>query len=454
MHWLTLPLLGFALAQTQPVQTQPAQTPPLQTQPTQSSPAQNPSPAPDSAPPIDAAAGSSVSLTRTAKDGSKRLITVLRTGTSDETGIFTACQPLEDDPPGTPTISVFSETGAGGIRVTIDKNVIVAPLAVVSQKEGGDGHIEVSAGTARYLDAAAVTPVTGPMTVAPASASSTSVKSSPSTPNPTPTATPVKPAAATPSPATPASSTPAGVAPNPAPPATPAPVIPASVTPTPAASPVTASTPNTVPVPAATPALVNSPTSDRLTRCEVEAKASTVPDSVNVTQGKTRLKGSKLVYDDSDGIARIDGPITFARDSASGDSASNPLTGSSASIEVNVDEQTTTLVGAVTLKNGARTSSAERVEYDDAANVAILRGTAESPAKTVTADQTLTASVIRYNLDTGSVVAIGPVGGEFQDGQTPGTQTPGTASPLPANPGDTAPTPVNPGGPPRPPGGS
>jgi len=373
MRWLTLPLLGFALAQTPP---QPAQLQP-------------PPPAPDSTPAADASAGSSVSLTRTTKDGSKRLITVLRTGTSDASGIFTACQPLEDDPPGTPTISVFSETGAGGIRVTIDKNVIVAPLAVVSQKEGGDGHIEVSAGTARYLDAAPVTPVAASVTASPA-------------------------AAATPSGTTPALSTPV------------------TATPTPA----------------------NSPTTDRLTRCEVEAKVSTVQGSVNVTQGKTRLKGSKLVYDDSDGIARIDGPITFVRDgaspgSASSSSAANSLTGSSASIEVNVDDQTTTLVGGVTLKNGARTSSAERVEYDDAANVAILRGSAGSPAKTVTADQTLTASVIRYNLDTGSVVAIGPVAGEFQDGETPGT-----ALPLPANPSDITPTPDNPGGQPRPPGGS
>ena len=428
VRWLTLPLLGFALAQTQPVQTQPTQTLPVQTQPAL---------APDAAPAADASGGSSVSLTRTAKDGSKRLITVLRTGTSDASGIFTACQPLEDDPPGTPTISVFSETGAGGIRVTIDKNVIVAPLAVVSQKEGGDGHIEVSAGTARYLDAAAVAPVAAPATAIPAAA-------------PVPAATtPVTPASTAP-----ASGAPARAAPNPAP----------VTTPTPAASPVMALTPKTTPVAAVTPAPttpvpVGSPTSDRLTRCEVEAKASTVPDSVNVTQGKTRLKGSKLVYDDSDGIARIDGPITFARDSASNNGAANPLTGNSASIEVNVDDQTTTLVGGVTLKNGARTSSAERVEYDDAANVAILRGTAERPAKTVTADQTLTASVIRYNLDTGSVVAIGPVGGEFQDGQTPGTQTPGTqtpgtASPLPVNPGDTAPITPTPGGSPRPPGGS
>jgi lipopolysaccharide export system protein LptA len=307
-------------------------------------PAADPVPAP-----VDAAdQGSSVSLTRTAKDGTKRLITVTRTGTTDKTGIFTSCDALSDDPAGTPTISVFSETGAGGIRVTIDKNLIVAPLAVVTQKEGGDGHIEVSAGTARFLDAA--------------------------------------PAGAT----------------------------------------------------------------DRLSRCEVEAKPTTTPDSVNVTQGKTALKGSKLVYDDSDGVARIAGPITFSRKNDT-----STLTGNSSTIEVNVDDKTTTLVGAVSLKDGTRTSTAERVDYDDEANVAILRGSDINPAKSVTPDQTVTATVIRYNLDTGSVVAIGPIGGEFQDGE-PGT-APGTPGQTPQAPGNPNPAPVpnpDPSQPPRTPGGS
>ncbi|WP_407540110.1 LptA/OstA family protein [Deinococcus radiomollis] len=325
---LGVAVLSIALAQIAPVQPAPVQPNPVQPIPVQLAPVQVP-PAPSgtsaaAGPVVAVPEGTSVSLTRKAKDGSKRLITVVRTGNSDATGVFVACQPLDDDPPGTPTISVFSETGAGGIRVTIDKNLIVAPLALVIQKDGGDGHIEVSAGTARALDD-----------------------------------------------------------------------VPAGAT-------------------------------DRLGKCAIEAKPATVPDSVNVTQGKTRLKGSKLVYDDSDGVARIAGPITFARQNQSG-----TLTGTSASIEVNVDDKTTTLVGAVTLQDGARTSSAERVEYDDAANVAILRGTPGSPARSVTADQTLTASVIRYNLDTGSVVALGPVGGEFQD------SAPSTV-PLPA--GVSAPT--------------
>jgi len=337
---LAAALLSVALAQTQtPVTPAPATQTPATQAPATQTPVTQPPAAPDTqSPATDAGAsqGASVSLTRTAKDGKQRVITVTRTGDSDATGVFVACQPLDDDPAGTPTISVFSETGAGGIRVSIDKNLIVAPLALVTQKDGGDGHIEVSAGTARALDD-----------------------------------------------------------------------VPAGAT-------------------------------DRLGKCAIEAKPSTVPDSVNVTQGKTRLKGSKLVYDDSDGVARISGPITFNRQNQSGSSQTGTsqagtLTGSSGSIEVDVDQQTTTLVGDVTLKDGTRTSSAARVEYDDAANVAILRGTAEVPAKSVTADQTLTASVIRYNLDTGSVVAIGPIGGEFQDGAPDSPATP-VQVPAPVQP--------------------
>lgn len=317
MRGLTLALLGLALAQTQPAPTPPpagaapsetAPAGPAAPGPVTSDPASS-DPVPSDAAPAAQEFGSSVSLNRTAKDGSKRLITVVRTGLTDATGIFVSCDARSEDPPGTPTISVFSESGAGGVRVTIDKNLIVAPLAVVTQKEGGDGHIEVSSGTARFLD------------------------------DPPPGAT------------------------------------------------------------------------DQLSRCAVEASPKTLPDTVNVTQGKTQLKGSKLVYDDSDGVARIDGPITFSRQNKN-----SALTGGSSTIEVNVDDKTTTLVGNVTLKDGDRTSRAGRVEYDDAANVAILTGTPDSPATSVTPDQTLTASVIRYNLDTGSVVAVGPIGGEFQDG--------------------------------------
>ncbi|MFC4456057.1 LptA/OstA family protein [Deinococcus sonorensis] len=315
--WLLAPLLlGLALAQGTPAAS-----------PSTPAPAAVPSTpsAPSDAPAADE--GSSVQLTRTAKDGKTHIIRVVRTGSSDETGIFANCGPQDNDPPETPTISVFSESGAGGIRVSIDKNVIVAPLAVVTQQEGGDGHIEMSAGTARYLDEA-----------------------------------------------------PDGK-------------------------------------------------TDQLSRCEVEATPKVAADTVHVAQGKTALEGSRLVYDESDGVARIDGPITFSRQNTD-----STLSGTSERIEVNVDNETTTLVGGVVLKDGARTSRAERVEYDDAANVAILRGSKEQPASSATSDQTLTASVIRYNLDTGSVVALGPVSGEFQDGESGSGAGPAVTPSTPSAP--------------------
>ena len=158
----------WALAQTappQPVTPAPqAQPSPLPTpatdpaNPTQSSPDQ-PSPAPaDPASQEVGADNASLELVRKSdKDGKERRIRIVKTGTTDETGIFTFCNPRDDDPEGTPTTAVFSETGPGGIRITIDKNVIRVPLAVVTQQppkdgeDGSDGRVEASAGTARFL---------------------------------------------------------------------------------------------------------------------------------------------------------------------------------------------------------------------------------------------------------------------------------------------------------------
>lgn len=262
-------------------------------------------------------------LSRQGKDGKERKILVVRTGTSDDTGIYTICGPRDNDPEDTPNIGVFSESGAGGIRVTIDKNVIRVPLAVVTQKpakdgeEGSDGRVEASAGTAKFLD------------------------------NP--------PAGAT----------------------------------------------------------------DRLLLCGIEALPKPTPDTVLVTQGKTRLKGQKLVYDEVDGVAHIDGPITFERPNDK-----DPLSGKSDSIEVNVDDEKTVLVGNVVLESkGGRISKAARVEYDDTKNEARLYATADAPAESVKGNDVLRVSTgsILYNLDTNDVFVVktgeGNITGEFKDGE-------------------------------------
>ncbi len=350
-----------------PTQTQPQQTP------------QPPAPAADPAAPDGTdtpetepgAENASLDLVRKSdKDGKERRIRIVRTGTSDDTGIFATCSPQDDDPEDAPNLAVFSETGPGGVRIIIDKNVIRVPLAVVTQQQpkdgedGSDGRVEASAGTARFLN------------------------------------------------------------------------------------------PDEVP-PDAT---------DRLTRCEVQATPKPAPDTVFVTQGKTELQGQKLVYDETDGVARIDGPVTFKRANEK-----DPLTGSSERIEVNVDDEKTTLVGNVVLNSeGGRVSRAGRVEYDDAANLARLIGTPEQPAVSIKGGDTLRAGMILYDLDKNEVYAVkaegGTITGEFvEEGDAPdsapatapGTApSPGTRPLPPLSPGETPDpdadpnaSPLNPSGP-------
>lgn len=253
-----------------------------------------------------------LALTRTGNDGKQRRILVIRTGTSDDTGIYAICGPRDTDPEGTPNIGVFSESGAGGIRIVIDKNVVRVPLAQVVQnpvpegQSGSDGSIEASAGTAKLLD-----------------------------------------------------SVPEG-------------------------------------------------RTERLAACGVEYSPKPTPDTVQVTQGQTRLSGQKLSYNSVDGIARIDGPITFKRDNPQ-----DPLSGKSQRIEVDVDGEKTVLVGGVELSSkDGRVSTADRVEYDDTRNEARLYATPEHPAESRKGKEWLrvTSGYIYYNLSKNEV-SVPPTAG-------------------------------------------
>ena len=289
--------------------------------------------------------GSSVQLTRKGKDGKERQLTVVKTG-DDSTGIFAICSPLDDEPEDAPTEFVASDRGPAGVQVTVDKNLIQAPLAIITKQQGGDGHIEMSTGGAGYVPE-------------------------------------------------------------------------------------------------------DLKAKERLTRCGVKTQDRVQPDTVLVTQGKTRLKGAKLVYDEKDGVARIDGPVAFNRSQDDGDA----VQGSAERIEVSVDDEQTTLVGKVSLKQGDRTSSADRVDYDDNANTAILHGSPDSPAQTQTPTELLRAQTIRYFLNTGEAVVEdekGGITGKFDDGEptdgasgSPVGPTAGTSAAAPASP-TASPSPVPP----------
>ena len=123
------------------------------------------------------------------------------------------------------------------------------------------------------------------------------------------------------------------------------------------------------------------------------------PGTLKVVQGKTKLSGSKLAYSETDGLAKIDGPIVFNRTDEK-----NPISGSSEEIVVDVDNSVTKLVGKVSITSGKRVSKAQSMEYDDAKNLAVLYGTCEKPATSaVGSEPGLKAVRLIYHLDTNNV---------------------------------------------------
>lgn len=247
---------------------------------------------------------SSISLERKdEKTGNIKTIRLVKTGSIDDPSNFFVICNVDSSNDNAPQRIVIHDTSNGMVEVTIDQNKVIAPLADVLKKAGGDGHIEMSAGKA-YLGENDLCATTSP-----------------------------------------------------------------------------------------------------------KAQAG----SLRVEQGKTKLTGSYLVYDETDGLAQIKGPITFSRVQEN-----DNLNGSSESLVMDVDKSITKLVGKVKLQSKDRISEANEVVYNDSKNTAILRGTPTEPAKTSQGKDTLQAEVIIYNLETNEVRVYDPrnrIVGAFDDGQ-------------------------------------
>ena len=146
--------------------------------------------------------------------------------------------------------------------------------------------------------------------------------------------------------------------------------------------------------------------------CLPDLKPDPKPGTVLVEQGKTKLTGSRLEYDRTTGIAEVAGPIVFERPQQN-----DALKGTSDSIRIYVDDEKTVLEGNVTLTSKCRTSTAERVEYDDTKNRAILFGK-PAVSKQVDGKGEIQGTVISYNLETNDVIVTetyGGVSGKFDD---------------------------------------
>jgi hypothetical protein len=142
-------------------------------------------------------------------------------------------------------------------------------------------------------------------------------------------------------------------------------------------------------------------------RLELELKPA--PRAVEVQQGKSKAWGSRLDYDNESGNAWVAGPIELER------GGEKPLQGSAERMVYNVDEEVLTLFGAIRLVQGGRTSTAEGAVVREKDRVAFLYGSKDKPVRSQDKDGFVEGTKVLYNLDTGDVVVLEGVKGEFQD---------------------------------------
>jgi len=142
-------------------------------------------------------------------------------------------------------------------------------------------------------------------------------------------------------------------------------------------------------------------------RLELDLKPA--PRAVEVQQGKSKAWGSRLDYDNASGDARLAGPIELER---SGD---KPLQGNAQRMIYNVDDEILRLFGEVRLVQDGRTSTADSAVVREKDRIAYLFGSKDKPVRSQNKDGFVEGSRVLYNLDTGDVVVLEGVKGEFQD---------------------------------------
>lgn len=143
------------------------------------------------------------------------------------------------------------------------------------------------------------------------------------------------------------------------------------------------------------------------TRCPENTQASTAAD-VTVEEGRSTITGSKFFYNNATGIGDMAGPINLERE-AKGDSPA--LTGTSDTMEFNVDEDLTILKGNVEVKSDGRVSKADTVEFDEQSSLAILLG---NPATSNKDNDVVKGNVITYYLDSNDVVVDKNIQANFE----------------------------------------
>lgn len=129
---------------------------------------------------------------------------------------------------------------------------------------------------------------------------------------------------------------------------------------------------------------------------------------VLLSQGRTEVAGSRLFLDQGADVAVMDGPVALER---APDGDAEALVATAETLRYDLETERSVLTGGVRVEQGGRVSEADELELDEAAGVAVLRG---SPARSTEGQDVVEGRVLRYFLDTNDVVVEGGVRGTLE----------------------------------------
>lgn len=140
----------------------------------------------------------------------------------------------------------------------------------------------------------------------------------------------------------------------------------------------------------------------------IESEERSKDAGVQLLQGRTTVSGTRFFLDQGSDVGTMDGPITLSR---AADGSSPALDATAQSMTLNTQDKHATLQGDVQVVSEDRTTTAETLELDETAGVAVLTG---SPARSVKGGDVLQGERLLYYLDSNDVVVLGSVYGELE----------------------------------------
>lgn len=141
--------------------------------------------------------------------------------------------------------------------------------------------------------------------------------------------------------------------------------------------------------------------------CIASAERASEP-GVRLEQGRTTVLGTRFYLDRGADTGAMDGPIRLDR---APDGGASGLQATADGMVLGLSDKHATLQGNVSVTSGERVTTADSLELDEGAGLAVLTG---QPARSTKGSDVLEGSRLLYYLDSNDVVVLGGVHGDLE----------------------------------------